>query len=914
MAYDLGTIGSAVKLDNRPFLNGINQMQSRTATVLTGMQGAFLRVFGTLGVIKVFKDATTASMDFGEALSNVVSIADELNIQDVRKEITGLNSVLGTSTELTESFYRAYSAGARGSAAELANFTAEISKLSKAIRADQVATMEAATKLMNSYGLEVKDAGEVSDTLFQIVKLGATTGQEIAGTIGLVANTASVAKIPLNELGAAIAVLTRTMPTSRAIVSLNQVITSFLDPTKEAKEVAEGLGTELSATALQSQGFANMIEQINEKAGDNVEALNLMFGNVRAFRAIASLAGEQAKTFKDVLEEFGDKGGSALKAFEVQTDNTKTTWTTSMVEMNKALINFGDAIAPIVTDLSTIITEVSEGVQALEGWEVQLGLGAIAASLIIGKMRSFSMAAAQNATATTQAGAAVAQTAGKATAAAVANANYTASINLNTQALIANMNAAGQRSFLMQQEIINTQRRAALRMTLDKQIKAGFESNTRSAGRFATAIKGMGGTMGILQGAMIAIPVAMASWKFGRWIADVTGLDKALTDMYGTLFTNRDKLLAAGQEKEGQAFGLRVADLKQDLIDLQQQFPKSGTAIDEFRKKLQNIQTGDLKGVHQLGQEVSKFGKTLVEQATPQEIPLTDLVRFKIKDPALVSALEQFTDEQADKFKRHAEFMLGEGNLGQLAGRDSFIRKLITELPDIGAVLASEDARHNFKKQLDLMENDILSFQIRQQQILAGKATGELTEEQAREQSIDALEERQATHILNIKALREQQFQIMKNGTEKEKEAVLEALKEELEGYKSTTDQIKGLQDEVAKNSPLKKLQEQLRAAGGVQELRESIFKDDKVTAREGRAFMRTLTPEQRKRGAELFEVAKGRGMGQAEASREALRALSVELRDQNKLSNSTQEKQLVLLEKIGNKIVSGEGAILLTD
>ena len=673
MAYDLGTIGAGVRLDNRPFLKSVNQIQTRTASVLTSMQGTFVRIFGTLGVIKLFKDSAEASLDFGEALSNIASIADEVDINRVRTEITGLNSVLGKSTDLAESFYRAYSAGARGSAEELANFTGEAAKLSKAIRADQVPTMKAVTKLMNSYGLTVADAAEISDTLFQIVKQGDTTGQEIATTIGLVANSASIANVSLNEMGAALAVLTRTMETSRAVVSLNQVITSFLDPTKEAKEVAADLGIELSATAIKNKGFAASLQEINEKAGDNVEALALMFGNIRAFRAVATLAGTQSETFQNILGEFSKKGGSALKAFEVQTDNLKTTWTTSMVDMNKALISFGDALAPMIKDLSIIITEVSDVVREMEDWEIQLGLSTIAAGLIIGKIRQFTIA-------TGQAGIAVAATSAQMAGATTIQHAYMNSIT------------------------------------------------TPKINRFSSAITRMGGTMGILQGAILAVPVAMASWKFGRWIADIAGIDTALTELYGNAIFGAKELRTAGSDLDKQINAGAIIRLENQLKKLGETGSVSAEKMALLSDELSRA--GDIGG-ESLRDLSRKIRELLPKEIKPEtEIPLTDLLSFKKDDKGLENTLKAFTDEQADLFRNYAEVVFGEGNVGAIAGSNEDIRKLIQTIPELSKVLASEQARVDFKKQLDLIENDLLSFQLKQQQIFSRRATGETTEEE----------------------------------------------------------------------------------------------------------------------------------------------------------------------------------------
>jgi TP901 family phage tail tape measure protein len=365
--YDLGIIGSAVRLDGRPYFTTLDQIEGRTQTSMAQVQRYMVRALGTYGAYRLFKEAAQAAMDFGAELSNISSIAENMDMSKVKRDILDINSQLGKSKDLAFSFYYAFSSGMRGSEKELTKFTADMARMAKTIRAEAVPAMDSATTLMNAYKLSTRDAARVSDWFYTNVKYGKTTGQELATTLGLVADSAAIAGVPLNELGAAIATLTKTMPTTRAVTALNQVIMSFLDPSKEAKEVAASLGIELSAAAIKSKGFANVLGEISEKAGDNSEALALMFGNVRAFRAAASLAGTQAETFRDILGEFENNAGSSLRAFDRQVKNTKVTWEAAMVDMSKAMITLGDSIAPVVELTAGIISGTSKMVTAVGG-------------------------------------------------------------------------------------------------------------------------------------------------------------------------------------------------------------------------------------------------------------------------------------------------------------------------------------------------------------------------------------------------------------------------------------------------------------------------------------------------------------------------------------------------------------------
>ena len=72
--------------------------------------------------------------------------------------------------------------------------------------------LDTTTKLLvttlNGYNLQADSAAHVSDVLFETVKLGEVRIAELAESIGHVAPIAHIAGLSLEELGAAMAVLT----------------------------------------------------------------------------------------------------------------------------------------------------------------------------------------------------------------------------------------------------------------------------------------------------------------------------------------------------------------------------------------------------------------------------------------------------------------------------------------------------------------------------------------------------------------------------------------------------------------------------------------------------------------------------------------------------------------------------------
>lgn len=330
-------------------LNAFNQKLNQSSTLAGEVMKNLGLAFGSASVIAYMKRAAAASMAFNRELYNIKSIAGELDLSKVRSELLSLDSRLGSAADNAGALYFAYSSGVRGTEKELVKFTGEVGKLSQAIVAGQIPTMDAVTSIMNAYGKTASDVTEISDMFFQVVKQGKTTGSSFANTIGSVAGVAANAGVSLDELGAAAATLTTTMPTERAITSLSALITAFIKPTDEATKVAQKYGIELNAAALKSKGLSGVMAELNSKVGTNTEAIAQIVPSIEGMRAAVALAGGQYKMFADNMEIFENKAGSSAEAFAAQAENLDKQIASLPDTFEKISIQVGESAKNILT-------------------------------------------------------------------------------------------------------------------------------------------------------------------------------------------------------------------------------------------------------------------------------------------------------------------------------------------------------------------------------------------------------------------------------------------------------------------------------------------------------------------------------------------------------------------------------------
>ena len=185
---------------------------------------------------------------------------------------------------------------------------------------DLATVADATTSVLNSYGLESDKAAKLIDGFIQTQNDGKIVVDQYAKQIGRIAPIASGAGIGIEELNAAISSVTAAgVPVESTFAGLRQVIASIQKPTSEASKIAEKLGIDFSAAALNSKGLSGVLEDIVANGGASAENLSKLFGSVEALTAIQPLLNDGLVSFNKNLENQANAQGKAAKAaFEAQ--------------------------------------------------------------------------------------------------------------------------------------------------------------------------------------------------------------------------------------------------------------------------------------------------------------------------------------------------------------------------------------------------------------------------------------------------------------------------------------------------------------------------------------------------------------------------------------------------------------------
>ena len=301
-------------VENSALVRGLKAAQMKLKNFSRSVTAAGKKLLAISAVMALpFVGGAKTFADFEQQMANVSTMLDEpAKYMDAYKDgVRKMSVEFGEGTDtLAKGLYDILSASI--DPAKALDVLAVSAKAAKAGITDTGVAADAITTILNSYGLSADQAQSVSDLLFQTVKRGKTTFAELAPSIGMVASTAASANVPLEELGAAIATMTRNgVKTDNAVTALTSIIAAFLKPSKEAAAYAKTLGFEMSSAAIKSEGLEGIFKKISKLPPD---AISKLFPKIRALRGVLP-ALRNMEGFSSDIELMKNRAGMTETAY-----------------------------------------------------------------------------------------------------------------------------------------------------------------------------------------------------------------------------------------------------------------------------------------------------------------------------------------------------------------------------------------------------------------------------------------------------------------------------------------------------------------------------------------------------------------------------------------------------------------------
>ena len=275
---------------------------------------AFKAALGPIAVFTTAAGALTSAFsvlskqDFAEAKVRSLGVdSEELTkrLSDVSRELAGQADVV----ELTGAAYDVASAGFTN-AADAANILKAASLGATGGFSDINTVGDAATSVLNAYGLEADKAGKLVDGFIQTQNDGKIVIGEYAANIAKVAPVAAALGVPLEEVNAAVAQITAGGQGAEVTFTALKTAFSAIAAGKVGKEF-EGLGIEINASTLKADGLAGTLEKI-KKSGADAGTVIKAFGTEAGPSILALL--NNTEKYNQLLENQEQSQGAAAKA------------------------------------------------------------------------------------------------------------------------------------------------------------------------------------------------------------------------------------------------------------------------------------------------------------------------------------------------------------------------------------------------------------------------------------------------------------------------------------------------------------------------------------------------------------------------------------------------------------------------
>ncbi len=342
-------------------MNVVSQQYTQRGTQMTAASAGLTMALAATGrqaamVDQSMRDVNSIAKVTEQSLSGLTT-----SVLDIARD----PKVVDTPAKLSAGLYDLYSSGLQGAAAM---DTLRIA--SKGAAAGQADTSAAATVLsgvMNAYNTKTgPDAIRIMDALFKTVEVGNVRFPELAASLGTVTSTAASVGVGIEEVGAAIAVMTnKGIAAPEAITALNNVLMQFLSPNKAFQAAMAASGYQTGLQILQARGLAGSIEWLSRVTGENQAEQARLIGEVRGIKGVFSLAANGGELFTEALTELRSAAGATDSALEEQSKGAMFQWKVAMKDLNIAAVTFGKTLLPVMAAVSRTVSAAARGFDKL---------------------------------------------------------------------------------------------------------------------------------------------------------------------------------------------------------------------------------------------------------------------------------------------------------------------------------------------------------------------------------------------------------------------------------------------------------------------------------------------------------------------------------------------------------------------
>ena len=353
--------------DSSKLKSALNSASSQMSTFGTKMQsvGKSMSTRLTLPLVAAGAAATKLALDFDKSMTQIESLVG-IASDDVKKMgETAKKMAVDTgksANEAAEALFFITSAGLKGADA---TDTLNASLKASAVGLGETKVIaDLATSAMNAYGVENLNASASTDIMVAAVREGKLEASALAGAMGGVIPLASNMGVGFDEVGAAMAAMSRTgTGAAEGATQLTAILASIKKPTDGAVQALAqmGLSTEDVQKSLSEDGLLATLEMLQSGLKQTGQDTTAIFPNIRALKGVLDLTGAGIESTRQIFDSLSNTMGATDEAFLKTSQSASFQFTKGMQTMKSSLLEIGQIILPAVVKGVTKFTGFIKG-------------------------------------------------------------------------------------------------------------------------------------------------------------------------------------------------------------------------------------------------------------------------------------------------------------------------------------------------------------------------------------------------------------------------------------------------------------------------------------------------------------------------------------------------------------------------
>ena len=322
-------------------------------------------------VIDVTKQAVEDFAVFETTLAKTSTLFGDVAVDtdNLSAKVLDLSSRTGLAADsIGESLYNALSSGipVTEDMGEALAFMESNSRLATAGFTDMDTAVSTTAKILNSYGLEVKETDRIHKILMQTQNKGITTVGELGQNLAKVTPTAAAFGVSFENVGASLATMTaQGIKTEVATTNLSGIISELGKKGTTASvallEVAKANG--MTATSMQDMlasgmSLGDVIQMMTEYANDNNMSIIDMFGSLESGKAALAISGDNITTFNQNLAAMSTKSDVVGDAFNKMQNTVSAQSAILKTQIKNLGVAFGQSLEGPVSSVLGVLNNM----------------------------------------------------------------------------------------------------------------------------------------------------------------------------------------------------------------------------------------------------------------------------------------------------------------------------------------------------------------------------------------------------------------------------------------------------------------------------------------------------------------------------------------------------------------------------